>query len=470
MTAIGIEELLFHHLITNEEYLRKVIPYVKKEYFHDPAQARIFTFIDQFWQKYGKCPTVPAIAITVQQSNITEQEYERVMETLEALEGMSDDTPLQYLIDQTEQFCKDRAGYNALVKGSAILSGENKDQTVGDIVELFRDVASITFDTQVGHDYRNDAESRYDDRDDGKDRIPFRLNLMNKITNGGIPRGTLSICMAETGKGKSIWLCDHAAWSLLKGYNVLYISLELSEDKIAERIDANMLDIELNELYKMEKSQFLSKFNTLNKKLQGQLYIKTYPAGSAHAGHFRALINELNLKKGFVPDVICVDYIGICASSRVKLSTVNGNTNAYGKAVAEELRALAQETDTQMHSGVQVNRDGYDNSDIDLTNTAQAISLPETSDFFFVLIGNEQMDSMKQILIKQLKNRFGDLNYYRSFAVGLDRAKMQFYDLDEDLEWTPEEQKQQEEFEESALDSIYSSKDRRMNFSDFVFD
>ena len=427
----SIETLILNNLLVREGFLRKALPFLKTEYFYDSAERKIFELIDTFVEKYNTAPTLQAIDIALQQdSTITENDYSSIHSCLADFSSESDANS-DWLLAQTEKFCKDKAVFNAIAKSIRITDGKEKDLTSDAIPSILQDALAVSFNTNVGHDYIEDASARFDAYSLTEQKIPFDLELMNKITRGGIPRKTLNICMAPTGKGKSIFLCHHSANCLTQGLNVLYITMEMAEERIAERIDANLLDISLDDIQTLSKPVFESKIQKLRQKTLGKLIIKEYPTSSAHAGHFRALLSELKIKKNFVPDVVVIDYLNICASSRLKMGN-NVNTNSYVKSIAEELRGLAVEQNVAMFSATQTNRGGYDNSDVELTDTAEAIALPQTVDFMFALIQDDEMEKMNQCMFKQLKNRFGKMVVLRRFMVGLDKDKMRFFDL----EWT----------------------------------
>lgn len=425
-----IENVILSNLLIREEYLRKVIPFLKEDYFLDNVDKLIFRHVAEFVNKYNTAPTIQAIDLSLQEDkNIEETEYSEAMDRLGTFDTTSD-AESTWLIDQTEKFCKDRAIFNSIAKAVHIIEGKDKNLSQDAIPEILQQALAVSFDTNVGHDYLEDAEERYDYYNRVEEKIPFDLDLLNKITRGGIPKKTLSVVMAPTGVGKSIFLCHHAANVLSQGKNVLYITLEMSEERIAERIDANLLDITLDNLKDTPKTQFVSAVQRIREKCQGKLIIKEYPTASAHVGHFRALLSELKIKKNFVPDVIIVDYINLCASSRLKMSSANANSYTLVKSVAEELRGLMVEVNAQGFSATQVNRGGIDNSDVDMTDVSESMGLVHTLDFFIALIQDEAMESSDQALIKQLKNRFGKINVLRRFMVGLNKDKMKFYDLE----------------------------------------
>lgn len=425
-----IENIILNNLLLREEYLRKSIPFLRDDYFVDSTDRRIFRHISEFVEKYNSIPTKQAIDLAVQNDQgIEEKEYAEVIERLETFDTESD-ADNNWLLAETEKFCKDRAIFNAISSAVKIINGGDKNLTPDAIPEILQQALAVSFDTNVGHEYLESAEARYEYYNRKEEKIPFDIELLNKITRGGIPKKTLNVIMAPTGKGKSIFLCHHAANALSQGKNVLYITMEMAEERIAERIDANLLDITLDDLKDTPKDVFVNGVRKIQQKCQGKLIIKEYPTSSAHVGHFRALLSELKLKKNFVPDVIVVDYLNLCASSRIKMSSANANSYTVVKMVSEELRGLAVEADVQMFSATQTNRNGFDNSDIDITDTSESMGLTHTCDFFIALIQDDQMEASNQAMIKQLKNRFGKTVMFKRFMVGLDKDKMRFFDLD----------------------------------------
>ena len=439
-----IETTILRNLVFNEEYSRKVIPFIQPEYFDQRTEKIIFEEITQFIVNYGASITVEALAIEME--NRTDLSETEVKESREITAGLSDD-PVddQWLLDTTEKWCRDRAIYLALMESIGIADGDSKDKGRDAIPSILSDALAVSFDNHIGHDYLQDYEERYESYHKKEDRIPFDLEYLNKITKGGLPNKTLNIALAGTGVGKSLFMCHHAASVLLSGRNVLYITLEMAEEKIAERIDANLLNVPIQDLTELPKSTFENKVTNLSKKTQGTLIIKEYPTASAHSGHFKALLNELALKKSFRPDIIFIDYLNICASSRYKQG---GSINSYSyiKSIAEELRGMAVEAQVPIVSATQTTRSGYGSSDVDLTDTSESFGLPATADLMFALIGTEELEQLGQIMVKQLKNRYNDLNVHKRFVVGIDRAKMRLYDCEQSAQTDILDSGQEEEY------------------------
>jgi replicative DNA helicase len=424
----SIERTILTNLIYNEPYSRKVIPFLKSDYFDNFSEKVVFQEINSFVQKYKSIPEKNALYIEIQnRKDLNESLFKEVVETLNSLVEQKVD--YQWVVDSTEKWCKDRAIYLSLIESIKIADGNDKEKTRDAIPSILSEALSVSFDEHVGHDYISDASNRYDFYTKKEDKISFDLDLFNKITKGGIPNKTLNVALAGTGVGKSLFMCHMAASTLLQGKNVLYITLEMAEERIAERIDANLLNVNIKDLSEFPKAIYESKINSLAKKTQGKLIIKEYPTASAHAGHFRSLLNELSLKKSFSPDIIFIDYLNICSSSRYKSSLVNSYT--YVKAIAEELRGLAVEANVPIVSATQTTRSGYGSSDIDLTDTSESFGLPATADFMFALISTEELENLNQIMVKQLKNRYNDPTANKRFVIGIDRAKMRLYDVED---------------------------------------
>ena len=409
--------------------MRKVMPFLKKDYFTDENEKVVFNLVSTFIEKYNKSPTIEAMLITLQNSNLAEGVFKDANETIKVLEVTEKSTP-EWLLDETEKFCKDKAVYNAILQSIGIMEGRDKVITKDGIPALLQDALSVCFDNSVGHDYFEDANSRFEFYHRVEERIPFDLDIFNKITQGGMPNKTLNIALAGTGVGKSLFMCHVAASCIGQGKNVLYITMEMAEERIAERIDANLLNIEIDQLKNIPKSLYDSRMEKLNSKTHGKLIIKEYPTASAHVGHFKMLLNELSLKRSFKPDVIFIDYLNICASSRFK---PGGSVNSYTyiKAIAEELRGLAVEFNVPIMSATQTTRSGFSNTDVELTDTSESFGLPATADFMFALISTEELEQLNQIMVKQLKNRYNDPTLYKRFMVGIDRVKMRLYDLEQ---------------------------------------
>jgi replicative DNA helicase len=424
-----IETTILRNLIYNEDYSRKVIPFIQPDYFESKSEKVIFEEIVQFIVKYGSAITIEALNIEVEnRTDLTEEQVKEVREINKSL----NDSPVekQWLLDTTEKWCRDRAIYLALMESIHIADGNNEKKNRDAIPSILSDALAVSFDNNIGHDYLQNYEERYEFYHRQEDKIEFDLEYFNKITKGGIPNKTLNIALAGTGVGKSLFMCHVASSVLLQGRNVLYITLEMAEERIAERIDANLLNVPIQDIVELPKQMFETKVNNLAKKTQGTLIIKEYPTASAHAGHFRSLLNELALKKSFRPDIIFVDYLNICASSRYK-SNLSVNSYSYIKAIAEELRGLAVEFNLPIVSATQTTRSGYGSSDVELTDTSESFGLPATADLMFALISTEDLEGLGQILVKQLKNRYNDPTIYKRFVVGIDRAKMRLYDCEQ---------------------------------------
>ena len=422
-----IERTALSQLVCNEEYARKVLPFLKGDYFSDKIERAVFEEIQKFVEKYNGVPTQTSLEIEVSdRGDLNESDYKKVIEVIKTLEFTEVD--FNWLVDTTEKFCKDKAVYNAIVDGIKIIEGKDRNRDAGAIPSILTDALAVGFDNRVGHDYMLDSDSRFDFYHKVEEKIPFDLEFFNKITKGGLPPKTLNIALAGTGVGKSLFMCHMAANCLSQGKNVLYITLEMAEERIAERIDANLMNIYIEDLYDLPKQMFDDKITEIKKKTTGKLIIKEYPTASAHSAHFRGLIKELAIKKTFKPDIIFIDYLNICASSRFKGAT-NVNSYMYIKSIAEELRGLAVETNLPIMSATQTNRTGYVSTDVGLEDTSESFGLPATADLMFALISNEELDGLNQIAIKQLKNRYNDPTVNKRFVVGIDRAKMQLYDV-----------------------------------------
>jgi len=421
-----IEQTIISSLFYKEEYTRKVLPFIKEEYFGNRVEQLLFGEVFKFVERYNNLPTKDAMLIELgNRKDINEEELNHLKDYVNQIENIDSDE--QWLIETTEKFCKDRAVHNAVLSGIKILDGKDKKQTAEAIPHILSDALAVSFDKSVGHDYIEDADDRFKFYHTKEKRYQFDLDYMNRITKGGVPSKTLNIALAGTGVGKSLFMCHVASSYLLQGLNVLYITLEMAEERIAERIDANLLDVTMEDLHDMPHQLYDGKIKKLREKTQGQLIIKEYPTASAHSGHFKSLINELALKKSFRPDVIFIDYLNICASSRFK----GGNISSYFyvKAIAEELRGLAVESNVPIFSATQTTRTGFVSTDIGLEDTSESFGLPATADFMFALISNEELEALGQMKIKQLKNRYNDPSVNRAFIVGVDRSKMRLYDV-----------------------------------------
>jgi len=423
-----IERTTLSNLVANEEYCRKVLPFIKSAYFTVKEERIIFEEINNFVDKYRKIPTKVSLEIEVgQRKDLTENEHSKIVEIIKTLDNANVD--MDWLLDTTEKFCKDKAIYNAIVDGISIIDGKDKDRTPDSIPSILTDALAVSFDNAVGHDYLLDSDSRFDFYHRVEERVPFDLEFFNKITKGGLPTKTLNIALAGTGVGKSLFMCHMAASSLSQGKNVLYITLEMAEERIAERIDANLMNVSMEDLHDLPKKMFDDKIAKIIKKTSGKLIVKEYPTASAHSAHFRGLIKELAIKKSFKPDIIFIDYLNICASSRFK-GAQNVNSYSYIKSVAEELRGLAVECNVPIMSATQTTRGGFTSSDIGLEDTSESFGLPATADFMFALISNEELEALNQIVVKQLKNRYNDPTTNKRFVLGIDRSKMRLFDAE----------------------------------------
>ena len=422
-----IERIILRNLFYNEDFTRKVLPFIKSDFFTSHSEATLFGEINEFVLKYKNLPTKETILVELnKRKDLKEDELTEIKTIVNKLDNQ--EVELQWLLDTTEKFCKDRAVHNAVLSGIQILDGKDKKQNPEAIPSILSEALAVSFDNHVGHDYVDDSEARYDFYHKREKRFKFDLNYFNRITKGGVPSKTLNIALAGTGVGKSLFMCHAASNWLQDGKNVLYITLEMAEERIAERVDANLMDVTIDDLHTMPKDMYENKMSKLQKKTIGKLIIKEYPTASAHSGHFRALLNELSLKKTFKPDVVFIDYLNICASSRFK----GGNISSYFyiKAIAEELRGLAVEFDMPIFSATQTTRSGFTSTDIGLEDTAESFGLPATADFMFALISNDELDQLGQLKVKQLKNRFGDPSMNRSFIIGVDRSKMRLFDVE----------------------------------------
>ena len=424
----SLEFTILNNLVTNDQFRRQAFPYLKKEYFEEEHNKLLFDLISNFINKYEKCPTKESLAIDLQNvGSLTDQQFKI---SLEAIDKVSDERVDQtWLVDSTEEWCRNRAIYLSLLESIQIADGKDEKKDKGAIPSILSDAIAVSFDNRIGHDYFANYAERFEYYNRVEEKIPFDLSMFNKITKGGLSNKTLNVALAGTGVGKSLFMCHVAAATLLQGKNVLYITCEMSEEKIAERIDANLLGVNIQEIADLPKQIFESKVSKLMKKTQGKLIIKEYPTASAHVGHFKSLLNELTLKTSFKPDLIFVDYLNICASQRFKGAVVNSYT--YVKAIAEELRGLAVENNVPIISATQTTRSGYGSSDVDLTDTSESFGLPATADFMFALITTEESEQLNQILVKQLKNRYNDPTMNKRFAIGVDRSKMKLYDVEQ---------------------------------------
>ena len=455
-----VEFLILRNLLHNEEYVRKVIPFIKGEYFEDTNQKIVFEEILKFIQEYNEPATKEVLCIEVEKrQDINDEQFKEITHVI----GCLDDVPAEFnwLVDTTEKWCRDRAIYLALMESIHIADGKDEKKNRDSIPTILSDALAVSFDTHIGHDYLLDYEQRYESYHKKEDKIEFDLEYFNKITKGGLPNKTLNIALAGTGVGKSLFMCHVAASVLLQGRNVLYITLEMAEERIAERIDANLLNVPIQDITDLPKKMFENKVTNLAKKTQGTLIIKEYPTASAHAGHFKSLLNELALKKSFRPDIIFIDYLNICASSRYR---GNSNINSYTfvKAIAEELRGLAVEFNVPIVSATQTTRSGYGSSDVELTDTSESFGLPATADLMFALISTEELEGLGQILVKQLKNRYNDPTIHKRFVIGIDRAKMRLYDCEQSAQQDILDNGKDEEYD-------YEEKKPKKSFEGFKF-
>ena len=427
-----LETTILKNLIYNEGYARKILPFIKTEYFTDSTDKNVFEEINDHMDQFKHLPTYESLVINFTESRkLTEDQVQNAVQLIREIHADKDEpTDVDWLIKQTEKFCQDKAIYNAIMKSVKILDDKNQKEEKGAIPKLLSDALGVSFDRSVGHDYIDDSDNRFEFYHRHETKIPFDLDLFNKITKGGLPKKTLNIALAGTGVGKSLFMCHVAGSCLSQGMNVLYITLEMAEERIAERIDANLLNIDIADLNAISKQDYDRKFSALKVNTQGKLIIKEYPTASASALHFRALLNELQLKKSFQPDIIFIDYLNICASARIKPGA-NVNSYSYIKAIAEELRGLAVEFDVPIVSATQTTRSGFTSSDPGLEDTSESFGLPATADFMFALISTEELQQLNQILIKQLKDRYNDPSYFKRFVVGIDRAKMKLYDVEQ---------------------------------------
>ena len=451
MQSDRIEHTILCNLFHKEEFARKVLPFIKDEYFTNRLEQVIFTTIFNFITKYNNVPTKDAILIEINsRKDINDTEHTQLKDYVNTITDLETDE--QWLLDTTEKWCKDRAVHNAVLSGIKILDNKDKTKTPEAIPGILSDALAVSFDNHIGHDYLDDAENRYEWYHTKEKRYQFDLDYMNRVTKGGIPAKTLNIALAGTGVGKSLFMWHAASAFLTQGLNVLYITLEMAEERIAERIDANLLDVSMDDLHVMPKDLYDNKLKKISDKTYGKLIIKEYPTASAHSGHFKALFNELALKKSFRPDVVFIDYLYICASSRFK----GGNVGSYFyiKAIAEELRGLAVEFNVPIFSATQTTRTGYTSTDIGLEDTSESFGLPATADFMFALISTEELEALGQMKIKQLKNRYNDPSVNRSFIVGVDRAKMRLYDVGQNAQTIVDSNQKEVEQKEVAYDKF----------------
>ena len=459
-----IERTALKHLIHTEQYARKVLPFLKEEYFSDRLEKLVFREIALFYEKYNSQPTNETLAIELNaRKDINDSEFQNITSTIATFK--KEEINLDWLIQTTEKFCKDRAIHNAIMDGIQILDGKDKKHTPEFLPELLSNALSVSFDEKIGHDYIPESTERYDFYHKKEERVEFDLDFMNRITRGGVPTKTLNIALAGTGVGKTLFMCHLAAANLLQGKNVLYITLEMAEERIAERIDSNLLNVAMSDLPELPKMMYQDKIKRLEEKTKGKLIIKEYPTASAHAGHFKVLLNELAIKKSFKPDVIYIDYLNLCVSSRLKAGS-SANSYTIVKSIAEELRGLAVEFDLPIFSATQTTRTGYASTDIGLEDTSESFGLPATADFMFAIISSEELEKKNQFLVKQLKNRYNDPTINRKFMLGVDRSKMRIYDVEQNAQEDIVDANQQDEPEKSVFDNSETAK-RLNKFSDF---
>ena len=424
-----IETVILSQLVNDDEFMRKTIPFLKRDYFLDTNEKLVFDNIVGFIEQYNTVPNRDALIIATQNNkSLNDEQYKEVCELISTL--VPSEHNKEWLYKETEKFCKDKAIYNAIMESIKIIDGRDKNRSEDGIPQLLQNALGVCFDNNVGHDYLDNSDTRYDFYHKVESRIPFDLDFFNKITNGGLPNKTLNVVLAGTGVGKSLFMCHVAASVLAQGKNVLYITMEMAEERIAERIDANLMNITMDQLKDLPKAIFDNRIEKIRNKTEGKLIIKEYPTAGAHVGHFKSLLNELQLKKQFKPDIIVIDYLNICASSRFKASAA---TNSYTliKSIAEELRGLAVEENVPILSATQTTRGGYGNTDVELTDTSESFGLPATVDFMFALISTEELEQLNQLMVKQLKNRYNDPTANKRFVIGVDRAKMKLYDLEQ---------------------------------------
>lgn len=431
MDETQIQTVILRNLLKNENYTRKVIPFLKPEYF-EGGHRLVFSTIARFVSKYNKMPTTEALSIELSESDDGFVDTDDAAQAASILSVLDKEAQVNedWLVDHTEKWCQDRAIYLAIMESINIIDGKHQTLSKNALPDLLSDALSVTFDSHVGHDYIEDADARFEFYHRQEERIPFDLEYLNKITKNGIPRKSFSVVLAGTGVGKSLYMCHQAASTLMMGKNVLYLTLEMAEERIAERIDANLMNVPVDALEGMDYTEYSRRIDRIRNRGTGKLIIKEYPTGSAHAGHFRGLLNELSLKRNFAPDIIFVDYMNNCASSRIKMGgSVNSYT--YVKAIAEELRGLAVEQNLPVVTATQLNREGFGSSDVDLTNTSESWGVPQTADLMFALIKTDELEELGQVMVKQLKNRYSDPSKYKKFVLGIDAAKMRLYDVED---------------------------------------
>jgi len=456
-----IEQTILRNLFRDEDYFRKVLPFLKSEYYEELNEKIIYEEIRKFADKYDRLPTTEVVLIEIERrDDISDQTFGEVRSICKSFADVEEDPTKDWLLDATEKWCKDRAIYLALMESIKLAEGKDEKKSRDAIPDILKEALSVSFDDHIGHDYLEDYSERFDFYTKDEARMPFDLEYFNKITKGGLVNKSLNVALAGTGVGKSLFMCHQAASCLSQGKNVLYITLEMSEEKIAERIDANLLNINIKDIPEIPRMIFETKVADLARKTEGKFIIKEYPTASAHVGHFRSLLSELALKKNFKPDIIFIDYLNICASNRYKGAIVNSYT--YVKAIAEELRGLAVEFDVPIVSATQTTRSGFGSTDVDLTDTSESFGLPATADLMFALISTEELESQNQIMVKQLKNRYNDPTIFKRFTIGIDRAKMKLYDVEQSSDAESVATAQQVNFQPDF------SKESQSKFADFV--
>lgn len=459
---IRLEQTILRNLIRSDQFTRKVIPFLKSEYFSDSSEKTVFNQIQSYFETYVSCPSPEALLIDLDNnSKLNDQVVKDATDIIRSLNDVVEDTPIDWLVTETEKWCQDRAVYIAVMNSIDVLD-KKSERSTGEIPEMLRDALGVSFDNHIGHDQLEDADVRYDFYTTEEEKLPFDLEYFNKITKGGLPNKTLNICLAGTGVGKSLFMCHMAAAALMMNKNVLYITMEMSEERIAERIDANILNVPMKDLPSLTKDSFIKKIGKLQSKTQGKLIIKEYPTASAHVGHFRHLLQELAIKKDYTPDIIFIDYLNICASQRIKPGA-GANSYTLVKSIAEELRGLAVENDVPIMSATQTTRAGFGSTDVGLEDTSESFGLPATADLMFALITSEELAELDQLVVKQLKNRYNDPNVFKRFVIGIDRSRMKLYDV---------EQEAQEELvdNQSSYDDSKPVFDRgNRDFNDFQF-
>jgi len=453
-----IERTTLGQLVTNEDYARKVLPHIKADYFADKTERTVFEEIQKFVERYNALPTKQTLEIEIDtRRDLNEDDVKRVVTTLKELD-VDNNANLEWLLETTEKFCKDKAVYNAIVEGISIIDGKDKNRSADALPSILSDALAVGFDNRVGHDYLADSMERFDYYHTVEEKIPFDLEFFNRITKGGLPPKTLNIALAGTGVGKSLFMCHVAANCLSQGRNVLYITLEMAEERIAERIDANMMNITIDDLHDLPKSMYDNKIDKIKAKTEGTLIVKEYPTAAAHTNHFRGLIKELAVKKSFKPDIIFVDYLNICASSRLKGAS-NVNSYTYIKSIAEELRGLAVETNVPIMSATQTTRSGFTSTDVGLEDTSESFGLPATADLMFALVSTEELDALNQIAVKQLKNRYNDPTINKRFVLGIDRARMKLFDVKLEEQKNLQDANQESDIEEPFAEPVFDKTD-----------